>query len=69
MVSRRCGTRVLVLDQGFRSRVLGERLSDRTRRFADVVSFFLALHVVALQYILDLAHIIVYEYIRNHYNG
>ena len=35
----------------------------------DVVSLFLALHVMALQYILDLAHIMVYEYIRNHYSG
>ena len=57
------------LDQGFRIRVLGERLSDHTRLFADIVGLFLALHVVALQYILDLAHIMVYEYIRNRYSG
>ena len=57
------------LDQGFGIRMLGERLSDRTRRFADVVSLFLALHVMALQYILDLAPVMVYEYSRNHYMG
>jgi hypothetical protein len=57
------------LDQGFRIRVLGEWLSDRTRRFAGIVSLFLVLHVMALQHILDLAHIMVYEYIRNHYSG
>ena len=57
------------LDQGFGIRVLGERLSARTRRFADVVSLFLALHVVAIQKIRDLAHVAVYKYSRNHYSG
>ena len=57
------------LDQGGRVRVVRERLGDRTHLCADVVGLFLALHILSLQPILDLTHVMVYEYSRNDFRG
>jgi hypothetical protein len=57
------------LHKGFRVRGVGERLGDRTHLCADVMGVFLALHVLSLQQILDLTHVMVYEYSRNDFRG
>jgi hypothetical protein len=49
--------------------VVRERLGDRTHLCADVVGLFLALHILSLQPILDLTHVMVYEYSRNDFRG
>ena len=54
------------LDKGVCVRMLGERLVDRTHFCSNVVGLFLALHVMALQQILDIAQVMVYEYSRNY---
>jgi len=57
------------LDKRGRVRVHRARGGDLTHAFSGVISSLFVLHVLLLQQIHDLAHVMVYEYIRNRYIG
>ena len=49
--------------------MLGDRLGGHTHLCPDVVGLFLALHILFLPHIRDLAQLVDHEYSRNRYIG